>query len=161
MKVEMKTKIFLLWAILIFAFTVTSCKNDGNEPELVMKTLADSLIGEWKLVKISGGIHGKGAEIECSEVLKIFGQNNDLSFNYELWKCDTLFKKSKIVLRNDRKSIFGTNNRVIDMFIVEDDLRNLYSFVFHIERNNLYVDISMEAYDAYGFTYKKTKNKFN
>ena len=33
MKVKMKTKIFLLWAVLIFAFTVTSCKDDSNEPK--------------------------------------------------------------------------------------------------------------------------------
>jgi len=39
----MKRKIFLLWAVLIFTFTVSSC---NNEPELV-EPLAET---KWKLV---------------------------------------------------------------------------------------------------------------
>jgi hypothetical protein len=33
----MKTKFILLWAVLVFALTVTSCKNNGNEPEEEIK----------------------------------------------------------------------------------------------------------------------------
>jgi hypothetical protein len=48
----MKTKIFLLWALALFAFTVSSCKNDGNEPEPEppIKTLAGT---KWKLAKLT------------------------------------------------------------------------------------------------------------
>jgi len=34
-KMRTKTKIFLLWALALFICTVTSCKNDGNKPNLL------------------------------------------------------------------------------------------------------------------------------
>jgi hypothetical protein len=42
----------LLFAIIIvlFALTVTSCKNNGNEPEQIVKTLAGT---KWQLVKLT------------------------------------------------------------------------------------------------------------
>ena len=47
MEVKMKTKIILLCGLALFAFTVTSCKNNGNEPEPSLQILKERLIGEW------------------------------------------------------------------------------------------------------------------
>ena len=43
----MKTKIFLLWAIVAFAFTVTSCKDDTVKPEPPLQDGNHSIVETW------------------------------------------------------------------------------------------------------------------
>ena len=40
-KMRTKTKIFLLWAFMLFALTVSSCKDDGNKPNTPPEPIPD------------------------------------------------------------------------------------------------------------------------
>jgi len=97
----MKTKFILLWAVLIFAFTVTSCKNDTVKSEIIKTTpLFDTLKGEWNWVMTMAGSHGDIAN-DFTSIIKILSQNEDASINYEIFVEDTLFYKGSFQIQND------------------------------------------------------------
>ena len=51
----------------------------------------DTLKGEWSWFKTYGGIGGRSGDNRYKSVIKILGQNEDGSINYEVWLKDTLF----------------------------------------------------------------------
>jgi len=159
----MKNKFFLLWVFIVFAFTVTSCKNDTVKPEQVMKTLADTLIGNWELVKITG--YGQSYEVTEPLIIKIFSQNTDLSFNYECWRSDTLAVKDKITLVDTITLIRGDGDiiscRIISMggpFGAYPD--RIYLYYIYKEENHLFMNLTHYPFtDADLFHFKKTSGK--
>jgi hypothetical protein len=59
----MKTKIFLLWAILVFAFTVSSCENDTVKPEPLAGT-------KWELVGFYDTEKNEIIDVELEDCLR-------------------------------------------------------------------------------------------
>jgi hypothetical protein len=148
---KMKKNIFVVALLMCFGFGFSSCKDGGNPPEPPPME-NNPIVGTWELVKITGGYHGQGAKVESPEVLNIFNQNKDLSFNYEWWISDTLFQSDKIIFK-DKLSIYGEEYQVISM----GNGYNLYSFRFYEEDNKLIMELAMEAYDGYLLSFQKNK----
>ena len=78
----MKKRFFLLWAVVAFAFTVTSCEKDGNEPKE-----KNSLVGtKWKLV----GFY----DAEKNELIEPEPKDCEECFTLDFITADTIGGKS-------------------------------------------------------------------
>jgi hypothetical protein len=69
-------------------------------------SIMDTLKGDWIWFKTSGGFGGNTADNRFKSVIKILGQNNDGTINYEVWVRDTLFVDPLYFLNDHHDGIF-------------------------------------------------------
>jgi len=76
------------------------CYND--KPQEPCHCIMDTLKGEWIWVKKYGGFFGDTTDSEFKSIVKILGQNEDTSINYEVFVEDTLFYKGSLQILYDQ-----------------------------------------------------------
>jgi hypothetical protein len=110
----MKTKIFLLWALALFAFTVSSCKNDGNEPE----PRINPLVGTWYEVNSTDSI---GVKV-------IFTDTHVTAFGYRTSYPNTIvYDNPYIFVSDDEIKMYGIAN-INSSFFENDEHTTKFAF---------------------------------
>jgi len=68
-------------------------KTTKQQPQELCHCIMDTLKGEWTWIKKDGGFAGYITNNEFKSTIRILGQNEDASINYEVFVEDTLFFK--------------------------------------------------------------------
>jgi len=152
----LKKKITFLFVAIIGILTIAlqSCNDNGSGGLPPEPTLADTLIGNWKLIKLTGGGLPERPAYESS-ILEILNQNQDLSFNYKWWFADTLFSEGQLVIADDGKIVSNIFSLDYKKFYYDKDVLQYQLFRFYKKENLLYMEITKNMYDASLFHYNK------
>lgn len=155
----MKSKSSLLVGLIV----ATGCKDSSNGAKTLISNskLADTLIGNWELVKVTGGASGRGYKVtkETKIIFKIFNQNEDLSFDYEVWGADILFSNVEVILRDPSIVWVDSQYKYIDIGWMHYSLLIYKKQQYKQKQRRLYMDLLPAAIDGYNFHFKKVSGK--
>jgi hypothetical protein len=122
-------------------------------PAIICNCVMDTLQGQWIWIKTYDGSHGTLSDNEFKSVLKITGQNEDRTINYESHVADTLFYKGTFKFEQTQWT-----NIVIQLPHWTADKDNRWNLLFHNEQYKATKD-TVCFYsgnpDDYMFYYKK------
>ncbi|MDR1122167.1 MAG: hypothetical protein LBM08_14835 [Dysgonamonadaceae bacterium] len=132
-----------------------SQNEDSAKEETLCNCVMDTLQGKWTWVKTYGGFHGTLSDNEFKSVLKITGQNEDRTINYESYVADTLFYKGTFKFEQTQWT-----NIVIQLPHWIADKNDRWNLLFRNEQDkatNDTVCFYSGNPDDYMFYYKKIK----
>jgi hypothetical protein len=157
----MKIKLFLI-AALVAVLAFTSCSEDNPvnenpkpEPNYNYNNIMDTLKGEWIWMKTTGGFAGVFEDPEFKSVLKIISQNQDSSINYEVYIADTLFAKSKFILKLD--SVYCPDLRENDIILPHYETDRLLFLNDYPVENDINIAFTVCGADFFNYHYSKIK----
>ena len=141
------SKKLVIALLVMFAAACSDNNSNGVKP---IPTLADTLIGNWKLMKITGG-WSPSTEVKDTAIIKILNENLEC----EILIADTLFMNNKITLLYD--TVIGVD--VIYRRMVMDDSWVGFDglFGFYSENSSLFLVIGRSYVDGNDYHYKKIK----
>lgn len=141
--------ILLISPILIIAGY--SCSNMPDN-EVKCNCIMDTLKGEWRWTKKSGGFLVDITDSEFKSIIKILSQNEDESINYEVFVEDTLFYKGSFQIQKRIEDRIDANIKLPH----EEWLSgNWCIFLCFINENTLCFWDGVD--DGYNYIYEKIK----
>ena len=105
-KTSWLTVITTLCLVAVTLFATVGCDKNENNILLPCHCIMDTLKGEWCWMKTYTPKHGI-IDNEFKSILKVLGQNENSSINYEVFVEDTLYYRSSFKYQYDQY-----NNRI-------------------------------------------------